>query len=525
MAIVINRDIMARVLDNSDFVKESFIILNNFVDIELEKDDNEIDFDLIEECTDAILALKLGIENPASVVFPLVSSKKFLSKVGAVGWRSLSKGARIILIAAAVFAATITASAAAVGNITGNSIIENIIPTTASTIVSEKASETSTVENTSESETEKTTKEKATENTLHDDNHDDNHDNSHDDSIVVKKAESPKKGRFACYETAGQDEFNPKCHYESVSFNPDNKINYPWSFKEKISNKNTAFNEAEYKKKYCKNSVCNSETGELHNFGEWYVTKSPTCTELGEQVRICYVCGEEQSCPVKATGEHDYLRASVKQADTDKNFYLNFKMYDGSVKYKCRLCEAEKEKTIARAKYIVIDQYEFEYDGKAHRPKVYAVLDKNKKVIPGGEYEVVYLDNGGAKDIYNDYGVYAEMHSEYYAQPIEIRFRIIPDTVQLTGVLTGDGTLVPTWKKAKFTKNVDKAIYEIQYSRKKEFSGAKTVKAYGSAQKVVISDVEKGATYYVRVRGVSDFSPNLTVPKGHWSEVRKITVK
>ena len=513
MNTAITKKIIINVLENKSLTAEITELLNSIVDKELEKDDNEIDFDLIEECTDVLLSLQLGVDAPASIAFPLVSSHKFLSKVGEIGWNSLSKSVRIILIAAAVFAATVTASAA-FGNITGNKIFENLIPTHETTTIVETTAVSTTVNGTtgSVSQTASASNEKAS-NALR------------DESEVVCKAQHPQKGYFACYETAGRDEFNPKCHFEKISFNAENVIEYPSSFKETVSNKNTEFDEDEYKRLNCENSVCNEETGELHSFTEWRVIKKPNCTELGEQQRICTVCSATQTCPVKATGEHEYILFSEKRAYMDDNCYLNYKMYDGRIKYKCLNCSDVQFKTVAKAKYIVIDQYEFEYDGKAHRPKFYAVLDRNKKVIPDYQYGVVYNDSGGATDIYNDYGLYAEMRSGHYAQDIEIRFRVIPDTVKLTGVLTGDGTIIPRWEKARFTENVDKAIYEIQYSKNKDFSGAKTVKAYGSAQKTVIKNVEKGATYYVRVRGVADYSRNLTIPKGHWSEVRKIKVR
>ncbi|MCR5207616.1 MAG: hypothetical protein K6C14_03965, partial [Eubacterium sp.] len=451
----------------------------------------------------------------AAIVFPLVSSKNFLSKVGEIGWRSLSRGARAVIVAAAVFAATITASAA-VGGITGSTIIENILPPDSPETVTEADSVSEkTSENVSSAEVSVTeaSSEKEKTNILR------------DASIKVKDAEHPEKGYFACYETAGADDVNPKCHHERISFDPDNTVDYPSKFYEKVSDKNTAFNEAEYKKKNCENSVCNSETGELHNFGEWYLTEEPTCTELGKQERVCSVCGTVQSSPVKATGEHLFEYSRAKSTNMDADYFENYKTNDGYIEYKCRYCSKKKKRIIAKATRIVIDQYEFEYDGKKHRPTVYGVLDRNGKVIPKKYYKVYYLDSSNAKDIYNDFGVYAEVSGEKYRQDVEIRFRVIPDTVKLKSVLTGDGTLVPEWKKAAFCENVDKAIYEIQYAKNKDFSDAKTVKAYGDDVEKVITDVEKGETYYVRIRGVSDFSRNLTVPVGHWSEVRKITVE
>ena len=45
--------------------------------------------------------------------------------------------------------------------------------------------------------------------------------------------------------------------------------------------------------------ACTSE--HIHSFGEWGVTKAPTCTEPGEEERVCS-CGEKEVQTVAATG-------------------------------------------------------------------------------------------------------------------------------------------------------------------------------------------------------------------------------
>lgn len=39
-----------------------------------------------------------------------------------------------------------------------------------------------------------------------------------------------------------------------------------------------------------------------HTFGEWVETTKPTCTEPGEETRVCEVCGTNETRPVAATG-------------------------------------------------------------------------------------------------------------------------------------------------------------------------------------------------------------------------------
>ena len=51
---------------------------------------------------------------------------------------------------------------------------------------------------------------------------------------------------------------------------------------------------------------CDEEEGEhTHAFGEWEVTKAPTCAEKGEETRTCE-CSESETREVAATGKHNY---------------------------------------------------------------------------------------------------------------------------------------------------------------------------------------------------------------------------
>ncbi|MBP5311514.1 MAG: hypothetical protein J6112_01615 [Clostridia bacterium] len=52
----------------------------------------------------------------------------------------------------------------------------------------------------------------------------------------------------------------------------------------------------------------------VHSFGEWTVTKAPTCTENGSRERVC-ACGEKETETVDAKG-HDWGEWSVTVAPT-----------------------------------------------------------------------------------------------------------------------------------------------------------------------------------------------------------------
>lgn len=48
-----------------------------------------------------------------------------------------------------------------------------------------------------------------------------------------------------------------------------------------------------------------------HNFGEWTITKEPTCIEKGISTRTCTACGKEESQEIKELG-HSYGSANVE---------------------------------------------------------------------------------------------------------------------------------------------------------------------------------------------------------------------
>lgn len=511
----LNYMVINRIFDGEAFIAEVKNALNTIVDNELLKDDKDIDFELIEECTSAILELENTL--PDEAVYEFLNTD-FFAKNAKLIRRGLSTGLRIALVAAVLIASSITVNAA-VGSFTGTSIVENIAAAVnEKTEKKEKHKKKTAAEVTHNKEavndnltTTETTTEKSNELT--------------DKSVLISKGGMPEDNSFViCHEDYCDDNGNVHCSYRKVS-SLGEEVKYKTEYTERVRNENTKFREEDYIRRNCQNSVCNEETGELHDFSDWYETQAPTCTDLGSKQRYCKVCGLKQECPLKATGMHLFVIKDIDRTQPNYDDY-NGEALDGKINYVCEICGKKESKKIARAKYVVVDRYIFEYDGEVHHPKIIAVLDKNDRVIPKDEYTYFYFDNNGkGKDIYDDYGAYAVVRSDYQGLDVGLRYYYVPDTVKFKAILTGNGTIVPKWQKAKFCENVDRAIYEIQYSTNKDFSNAKTVEAYDDATKIVIDDVKVGETYYVRIRGVSDFSRYFSIPKGYWSDVRAVTVE
>ena len=84
-----------------------------------------------------------------------------------------------------------------------------------------------------------------------------------------------------------------------------------------------------------------------HEFGEWTVTKEPTCTEKGTEERTC-ACGEKETRSIKAKG-HTYVEVSPENdTETDPLHKATAPTcVDTGIKVEiCSVCQNRKESTI-----------------------------------------------------------------------------------------------------------------------------------------------------------------------------------
>ena len=79
-----------------------------------------------------------------------------------------------------------------------------------------------------------------------------------------------------------------------------------------------------------------------HTFGKWQTTVKPTCTEGGEMIRSCSVCGAEETKTIDALG-HDYSDRWTVDEEADC-------VNDGSKSRHCSRCDAKTDVTVIEAK-------------------------------------------------------------------------------------------------------------------------------------------------------------------------------
>lgn len=121
----INIDKMtASKINSYDIIKD----LQSLIDAELEKPDNEVDIDFVDECVNALLEIEQDRDKGFVALVPLVSSEKFLKLISADStskWKSLNRFARIAIVAAVLAGSTFTVNAA-VESATGVNIMGEI---------------------------------------------------------------------------------------------------------------------------------------------------------------------------------------------------------------------------------------------------------------------------------------------------------------------------------------------------------------------------------------------------------------
>lgn len=173
--LVLNKQIANEIFNDDLFRDELIIALNELIDIELAKADDEIDFDLIDAYTDALNEL-YDEKGVARVFWKLQTVEEFTNSItGNKKWKNLSLAMKITLTACAVMAFMVSANTVT-EKVTGYNVIEQVASAVqnfftgetkidSSTTTTTTTTETTTEdvsEETTESTTEKVEKQEAT---------------------------------------------------------------------------------------------------------------------------------------------------------------------------------------------------------------------------------------------------------------------------------------------------------------------------------------------------------------------------
>lgn len=108
MSTLVNEKIVNSLLNDNNFNTEIKAMLNQMIDEELVKDIDEMDCDLIEECTNMLIELEQKDDDGFAVIIPLISSERIMKACTGNGFRYLSRGLRASIIAAIILFSAFT---------------------------------------------------------------------------------------------------------------------------------------------------------------------------------------------------------------------------------------------------------------------------------------------------------------------------------------------------------------------------------------------------------------------------------
>ncbi len=112
MSTLINKKIIDSVLNDNKFNTELKNMLNAIIDEELEKAYDEMDCDLIDECTNMLIELEQQEDDGLAVIIPIVNSKKIIAACSKNKFSGLSRSARVSIIACIILITAFTTNTA-----------------------------------------------------------------------------------------------------------------------------------------------------------------------------------------------------------------------------------------------------------------------------------------------------------------------------------------------------------------------------------------------------------------------------
>jgi len=497
--VTVNERILKKVFDDSAFKHEAVSMLEEITAAELEKADDEMDFSLLQECSNLMIMLETGSAD-VTALGKSTSVKRIIQLSEKFGYRGFSTAVKIMLVAAVLLISGLTVLAF-------NSGMHN---NTDETETTEATSVIQTVTEALEETTSKTTTETPTQVVLK------------DDSSVVASAEQWITNDGLCVYKTNQAPYSRGKRTGYTKKGNALEVYYPIGYREE-----ERFNEDAYVAEwYGTLESCEETEDNVHRFSAWEVTKQPTCGTQGEKRRHCELCGMEYTYPIAATGKHDFAFCGRVNRAT----YRDGK---GAVLLQCKNCGNYWTQEYEYPTTIVLDCDTYVFDGKNHTPKVIAVLDSRGYEVPKEEYTVDYAVYDPGKPGYNVSDVQSVFisfsGSNYYETEMMASFATKPPAMAMKGIASGKNAFTPFWADSKLFHDScnDDCLkgFEIEYDLDKSFSSPKSVTVKGmNVTSHTVSDISSG-TYYVRMRVYAYDYRGKYNTYGPWSEIRKVSVR
>ena len=249
----------------------------------------------------------------------------------------------------------------------------------------------------------------------------------------------------------------------------------------------------------CREDVSVSIPGGVHVYGEPVTVKEPSCMEDGLQTETCTRCGYVLETVLPAFLTHTYM-TYIMPATTVK---------DGFEREECAVCgETWHERIIPRIASITLSATEYNYNGKAKRPKV-TIKDRTGAEIT--DYTVRYAKGRKMPGVYP---VHICMTTDFYAGDYVEQFTIAP--ARATGLKVAGKKL--TWTKVD---TAQKYVVYYRIGKKGDFKKLRST----TKTAVSLKKLETGKTIYFKVRTYfRDPTYNITI-WGKYSPAVKAKLK
>ena len=235
-----------------------------------------------------------------------------------------------------------------------------------------------------------------------------------------------------------------------------------------------------------------------------------TCTTAGYTGdTVCTVCGYTVPGTAIAPTGHNPQIVNAKPATFKEDGYTGDSV--------CATCGTvvTPGTAIAKIKSVTVKRSTYTYTGKNIKTAV-VVKDSKGKTINASNYKVTYsknLKSVGVKNIKVTF-------TGNYSGTKTVKYTVVPKNTNKLAVASKSGKLNIKWnKQLKETTG-----YQIQYSTKKNFKGAKTVTIKkNKTTKTTIKSLKKGTTYYVRIRTYKVVNKKNIA--SNWSSTKTVKIK
>lgn len=197
------------------------------------------------------------------------------------------------------------------------------------------------------------------------------------------------------------------------------------------------------------------------------------------------------------------------------NLSSSTKYSSGYTDYDCDECHYYEFTEIPQISNIACKNTKFTYNSKAQTPTITVVDEQGKELVNGTDYDLSF-PTGNIKP--GKHTLNLKFKGLYYGNE-EFDFVILPKSTTLSKVTKAKKSAKVSWKK-----NTTVTGYEIQYSTKKNFKGAKKVTVKGSKKtSATIKKLSSNKKYYFRIRTykTSDYKNYYSA----WSKAKSVKIK